>query len=721
MSLSFGLNPWILIPALLTAAALAYWLYRRTTPRISQSRRVILGLLRFLALFLVLLLLFDPILRLIDREEQRPVVAVLVDDSQSLLLTSSTDSTRESVQSRLSDLLDRLPSAVRDAELRFYGFSESLSNVRGAGFQQDSFLFAGNRTNIAGALEEVREELRDEHLSAALLVSDGRYNTGRNPLYTAERFPVPIYTAVLGDTARHRDVQVRRVVTNDIAYIDTELPVQVGLRTEDMGGEDAVVSIARGGDVLSSQNITLPDGSSEVTIDLSVTPNEEGLHRYTVSVSRLAGEVTHRNNQEAVTVRVLRSRRSILLIGGAPGPDVSAVRQELSSGPTFDVTSYVLRSAGSFYEGTLPADLTDFDLVVLVGYPSVAATDDITNRIIAAAEDGTPLFLLLTQGTAIDALTDGLSDVLPVSAERVRSGFIEAIAVPTAEGLSHPIFNIPESDADSWRRLPPLYYSQTRWQSSPDASILARTAVRGVDLDDPLLVIRRRSQNRTAALLGAGMWRWRNVPEDLTDVEHLWPSLFSNVVEWLTAREDDRPVRVEPTRDLFGGGENVELAGQVYDESLNPISDATVEVQIRAPDGTVSPYVMNAIGNGRYTLDAGSLPEGTYSYEASATEEELELGGDEGSFAVGGLTLEFKETSADATLMRQIAQRSGGIFLEDGSVDPFGSTLNASGALAPVTVEEASELELRRQYVFLALIVVLLSIEWFIRKRSGMV
>ncbi len=56
-----------------------------------------------------------------------------------------------------------------------------------------------------------------------------------------------------------------------------------------------------------------------------------------------------------------------------------------------------------------------------------------------------------------------------------------------------------------------------------------------------------------------------------------------------------------------------------------------------------------------------------------------------------------------------------------GSADHFGSTLSASGALASVAVEKASEIELRRQYVFLALIVLFLTIEWFIRKRSGMV
>lgn len=680
-----------------------------------------MGLLRFCALFIVILLLFDPVLRMVEQDEQPPVVAVLIDESESLLMTSAGDSTTESVRERLSGLLEHLPSTVRDADLMFYGFADGMSDSKGERFSPDSFRFEGSRTNISGALEALRDRHREDNLTAALLVSDGLYNSGRNPLYTAERFSVPIFTAVMGDTTRHRDVQVRRVVTNEIAYVDTELPVQVGIRTEDMGGEAVVVSLLRDGEVLATQEATLPDGSSEMTLDLSVTPDEEGLHRYSVSVTRLPGEATYRNNQETVTVRVLSSRRSILLVGGAPGPDVAAVRQQFALDPSFEVTSFVLRSPGEFYEGSFPADLSEFDLIVLVGYPSEAATSTVTNRIRAAAEGGVPVFLMLTRGTETSALASAFGDVLPVVPEQARSGFVEASARPTAEGLRHPILEIPDSDEEGWRQLPPLTYSQTRWQTSADADVLARTLVRGVELDDPLLVVRRRTQNRTAAFLGAGTWRWRNLPEDLANLDHLWPSLFSNIVQWLTAREDDRPVRVVPTRDLFGGGESVELVGQVYDESLNPISDASVEIEITAPDGTVSPYMMNAIGNGRYILDAGSFPEGTYRYEAAAAADGRELGSDAGSFAVGGLTLEFRETRANAALMRQIAHRSGGEFLGDGGMDLFTSTLGSSGALASVTVERTTELELRRRYIFLALVIVLLSAEWFIRKRSGMV
>ena len=717
MSFSFGLSPWLLVLCSIAAGALALWLYRRTVPQLSLAKRITLGLLRFAALFLILFLLFEPILRLVDRDEEQAVLAVLVDDSQSLLMTSSADSTAAPIRDRIRSLFDHLPASVRGADIHVYSFSDDLAPTERS---IDSLAFDGSRTNIARSLEQLRERVGEGNLRAAVLLSDGQYNTGRNPLYVADRYPVPIYTMVLGDTSRHRDVLIRRVITNDIAYLDTDLPVEVALRSEGFAGQAVSVSLLRDGELLTSRQVRLPEGSSEITVDLTVRPEEEGLHRYVAAVTRLDGEATFRNNVESFAVRVLRSERKILLLAAAPGPDVSATGQLLAESATFEYDTRIQKSPGEFYEGPLPASLGEYDVIVMAGYPGRAAAPSDMQRIRSAAEEGTPIFFLFTRSTHIQFVDEQFGDVLPVVPERLRSSMIEVSFTSTAAAGRHPIMNIPDASPQSWLRLPPLVASQTRWLASPDAQVLAQTQVRGVELDDPLLVARRRAGNRSAALLGAGTWRWRNVSEDLGEIAHLWPTLFSNALEWLSAREDDQPVRVVPVRDLFAGGEDIEFAGQVYDESLNPISDATVELNISAQDGTVYPFVMQPIGNGRYTLDAGTFPEGTYTYEAVAQANDTDIGGDSGSFAVGSLTLEYKETRANAPLMRQIAQRSGGELIDPDRMEVFTSGLGATGAFAPVIVETEREIELRRRYIFLAIVVALLTIEWFIRKRSGM-
>ncbi|MEM1042059.1 MAG: vWA domain-containing protein [Bacteroidota bacterium] len=709
MDLSLGYSPLLLVACLFAAAGLTWWTYGRSVPRLAPGRRAVLMALRGAALFVVLLLLFEPVLRQVEATEEPPVLAVLVDGSQSLGREDGAGDGAATAR----DALRRIPDV--DGETRVYSFDAEASPLDA----RDSLRFDGVRTDIAGALSRVEADLDGQNLGGVLLISDGRYNTGRNPLYLAERYDVPIYTATVGDTTQQRDVLVARVTTNEIAYAGVELPVQVAVRADGFGGERATVSLFERGERLASQQVTLPEGGVEATVDLSLVPEAEGLRRYTIAVTRFDGEVTYGNNTEAVAVRVLSNRRRVLLLAAAPGPDLAALRQVLATDPNLEVVPRTQRSPGTFYEGRLPT-LEGFDAVLLAGWPGRAADRATAQRVAAAAGAGVPLLFLLTRQTDLPSLRSTFGDALPAIPEVVRTTFTEAALVPTAAGALHPVLQVPAVPPGLLDRLPPVALSDSRWAAAPDARVLATVRVRGVPLGDPMLLVRQRGRARSAALLAAGTWRWQNVPADLDAVAGFYPGLVENLLRWLTTREDDRPVRVRPVRSLFGEGEAVQFTGQVYDESLAPIPDASVQVRITAPDGTTSPFAMRAVGSGRYTLDAGTLPEGDYTFRAEAERAGAALGTDRGAFAVGALALEFRDTQADAALMRGLARRSGGTVIDPADLDELPARL-AAGGFGPRLVEEERETELWHLAWLLAVVIALLAAEWVLRKRSGMV
>lgn len=724
MSLSFGLPVYFLIPCLLAAGALGYWVYRNTIPALSPAKRAVLTALRVGALGIVLFLLFEPILQNIINKEQPPLLAVLVDDSQSLGLAeaggSAPDSsdTSNAVRSSIKEVLNQ----SLNGDVLLYKFSDKTRFIpQNAIAPEDSILFQGHRTNVSQALAYVREDLKDQNLKGILLISDGQYNTGSNPLYLAERFPVPIHTVVVGDTARQRDIQIRRITTNDIAYVDDELPVQIGLLSEGFDGERVTVSLFERGVLLTSTNVDLPAGTAEIPIDVFHVPTAEGLHRYTVSVTNLDGEATYRNNSESFAVRVLQNKKRILLLAATPEPDVSAVRQVLATNPNMEVTPLIQKSRGSFYNQAFPDSLENFDAVILMGYPGPTADPAVVQRIASAIADGLPAFFILSRQTDLRSYKANFGDILPVTPRVLRTNFVESTINPSSEGLQHPLLQMPDGVDTPWMLLPPLVYNDSRWLAAPDARVLATQKVRGIALGDPLLVVLSRNRQRTAALLGAGTWRWKNLPEDLDAAAAFWPTLFSNTLQWIATREDDRPVRVAPVEDLFSGGASIQFTGQVYDESLNPVDGASIEIEVVAADTITYPYTMEPVGNGRYTLNIGALPEGTYQYTATASKNNAELGTDEGAFAVGTLTLEYKETRANSQLMGQIAQRSGGNVFENNNLTQLVRHLEGSNDFKSVFFQERIETELWQRYIFFILILLLITTEWFVRKRSGMV
>ena len=709
MDLALAYSPVLLAACALGAGALAWWSYGRSTPAARGWRRVVLPALRFAALFLVLLLLFDPVWRRVTRTGEAPLLAVLVDDSESLTLGTGAGRPADAVRAALDGLPD-------DAALRFYRFSDGATPA-GRGLRGDSLRFGGERTDIAAALGRVEADFAGRNLRGVVLVSDGRVTDGRNPAYLAERFPVPIWTAVAGDSVSGRDVRLARAVTNDVAYAGSPLPVQVGVRASGYGGQTAPVTVAEGGRVVARASVVLPEGGAEAVLDLDVTPGAPGLRRYTVTVGPLAGEATTRNNSRVLAVRVLDDRRRVLVVAGAPSPDLAALRAELEGDRSLDVTVRTQRAPGLFYEGGLPAPLSRFDLLVLVGYPGVAADGATAERLAAS---GLPVLFVLTRQTDLALLARAFGDVLPASPTAVRAGFVEAGVAPTPAGEDHPALDGLGVEPGRLAALPPLAVTTSRWTLAPGARLLAGVRRGGAALDVPLVAVRAGSR-RSAALLGAGTWRWRTLPDDLGDLRGVYGRLLDNLVRWTTAPQDRRRVRVRPDREAFGERDRVTFTGQVYGESLEPVSDARLTLAVRTPGGALVREPMRPLGNGRYVADLGVRPAGSYAFTAEASRGGAALGSDRGSFRVGRLAAEFREPGADPALLRQVAARSGGAVVGLDTLGAFVAGLRGRGVLADRPLVREDETPLVGLPWLLAAVVALLTAEWVVRKRAGMV
>ncbi|MFB6273189.1 MAG: hypothetical protein ABEL51_09880 [Salinibacter sp.] len=720
MVFSFGYSPWLLLLCVTVAGGLTYWSYRSTVPSLSPGWRGLLGGLRFLALALICFLLFEPVFRQIQSIERPPVLAVLVDDSESMQVVTAGDQSpsvgtaRDSVQ----PILEALSSDDRPGSARFFAVGKTLRPLSGPTI--DSLQFDASRTNLASALQAVPEELQASNLKGIVLVSDGQYNTGRNPVREAGRSPVPIYPVTVGDTAQQRDLRLRSVATNDRAYLDSEVPVRATLTATQGGGEAVTVTLEQEGTTLDRQQVRLPTGTGEVSVDLTFRPEAAGLQRLTVRATPLADEATTRNNAQTFSLRVLESKRRVLLLGAAPSPNFTALRRVYARNADTKVTARVPISDGSFLGGELPEDLSSFDAVVCAGFPSAAVPTDVVERIAGLIDDGTPALFFLDRQTDVSAWSQHFGSALPATPGASGSGFVKAPFRPVESERQHPIFRIENADLSLFERLPPLRVSAVNWTPSPDARVLA-TAVRpSTSASEPLLVVRRRAGQRTGALLGTGVWRWALLPASLEPADPLWPGLASNLLRWVTTETDDSPVRVRPTTPTFDGGEPVSFTGQVYNESMQPVPDATVEVTVTDSSGTDYPYTMEPLGQGRYTLDAGTLPEGTYRYEATAQRKGEKLGTDQGTFSVAPLRLEYQSPRADPVLMRQIATQSGGTAYTPETVDQLPDDLARRSSFSSEVVQQSTEAELWRSLFFLVAILLLLAGEWTLRKYLGL-
>ena len=717
-SIEFSFSSSPLYAALLTflAAGLAYFFYRFTLPPVARSRRILLSVLRGTALALVLILLLEPVLRTSFVIHHPPVVAILADRSASMTIVDRTGNRAEQIKNLLTSVIPgAIPAGV---EAEYYSFGTSLR-----GPLRDPLDTLGDETtDIAGALRALAHERQRVNIRAVIMLSDGMYTEGENPVYGAGGLGIPVFAVGIGDTAQQKDVLISRITANDVVYAGTTAPVDVVIKSSGFGGEKAEVTLQDGTRILDRAVVVLPAGTAEVSARLSYTPEGEGSRRYTVRVSSLPGELTAANNRRLFTVKVLRSTMRVLILAAGPSPDLSVIRGTLGEDPNISVRTATQKLGGGYYEGALTREGIDSaDCLLSIGMPDAATAPGTVESVRwAIVERRKPL--LFVGGKSIDpAKLNAMAPSLPVIPGGGSVGEQEVEFVPDPSHLDHPLLALgSDTERDVWSRLPPVFAPRVLYRLREGAVTLGSPRIRNVLLPQPFMAARDIAETRSLSLMGYGLWRWRLMAQGNPDTAPLFASFLSSAIRWLTSREEGRSVRVTPTRDQFSRGEPVSFTGQAYNANSQPVEDAQVSIEITG-EGEHLQTEMHPLGSGRYEGAVQGLPPGEFAFRASATRGGRELGRDAGSFLVGGLNLEYLDTRMNAEVLQQLAYRTGGAYVPYRDADRLRGMLRSLTSLSPSDEPRTEALELHRLPSVLVLVIALFSAEWIIRKRSGMI
>ncbi len=717
MDITLGGSLLVLILSLIIAVGAALLFYRYTLPPLPARLKIILSSLRSLSLVLIILILFEPVLRFVNHNEQTPVVAVLIDDSQSMTIKEGTENRAEAVKRFLKGKY--LGNVSPDIKIHYYAASSKLNEHYTT--LPDSLMFKGETTDLSNVFSELKEQMQRDNIQSVVLITDGEYNIGKNPLYEAEALGIPVYTIGVGDTSEQKDILVKKIITNNLAYAGTRVPVDVAVKTSGYNNANVEVILSENETTIDRKVVQVTGGTHEYPVRLFLDSKEEGTKKYTVSVSKLPEELTDRNNARTFFLKVLRSKIKALLIAGAPSPDVSSVRQALVEEEHFSVQSLVQKDGNGFYEGGFTSSTADsVDCFVFVGFPSMMTDEGIIRRLQEIVEQKKiPVLFVNSKTISYDKLRT-FESILPFTWTNTSTDEIFVFPSVAEKQKTHPLVTLEGNmTPEIWHQLPPIYKTQTLFKIKPEADIIAAVKMQNVVLSEPLVAIRTINRQKSFAITGYGIWRWRLLAHSNPETEKFLPFLISNAVRWLTTKEDEKNVRVVPVKETFTTAEPIEFTGQVYDEQLKPVSDAEVTVELVHGSEKI-PLVLRAIGDGRYEGSLDGAGEGDYLFTAKASGDGRMIGVDKGRFSVGQMNVEFLETKMNKSLLEQIAYRTGGKYYDIGKVDVLGADIGRDVKFTPKEIVRTSEIELWNWKYIAAIIVLLLGIEWFLRKRSGM-
>ncbi len=707
---------WLLILTAAVAIACSYWLYRETIPTSLRRIRMSLFVLRSLAFVLVILLLFAPYLHYDRERSEWPVVAVLMDRSESMTLRDGGQPRDSLVRSLF--LRDSWRGVKSQREVRYFGFAGTMEEVP----SPDSTVFDGQVTDIGAALKSVRRHLADAHLTAIVLLSDGQNNYGPNP--SSQDGNVPIFAIGVGDTAERRDAVLRDVAANEVAYRKEKISVDVLITANGLGGSAATLVLSQAGRMLESRAVVLPPDGAVHRGSFEVTPDTVGMVRYDVRIVPLRGELSDRNNERSFVVNVLKNRFRWVLISGAPGPDHVWLRNILMADPNVDIATFVERADGSMIEvdrpwGTIRWDETDG--VVLNQFPTALTSKTVMDKV---RQSGKPIFFF--NGPAVDGgKISALESALCVR-WNTDGNFSEMQVWPsvTLLGKNSSILRIQddgELTVRQWSELPPIWIGRLLPFPEDRAEVLIRVDmsrapnVLKIRKDIPLVVSGQKNGLKSIVVGAYGLWKAQFMMTGLQRSNNAARQFVQNGARWLTTRDDSRRVIVRSSRPVYQNGEPVRMIGQVYDEQYRPIADATIQIRLRSED-RVTELQLHSIGNGRYEAEVKGLASGDYQWEATASRDDATLGEDRGKFAIEAYSVEFAETRLREDVLTALAEPSGGLYRRFRDADSL--LLRIPGT--PRDVRHLQSIALWQSPLVLFTVILVLTVEWILRKRNDM-
>jgi hypothetical protein len=715
VSLSFRIL--VLLLSALCSIGGAFFVYRITVPPVSPLQRGILISLRSLGLFFLFLLIGEPLLSLKTHSIDEPILSVLVDDSQSMAIHDRIGRRDETLKSILqSPLWQDLGKNTRIHYSLFSGKIRTLST-----FSADSLTFQGNTTNIADALKSIKQNAISMNIQAVLLITDGNSTVGMNPLYEAEELNLPVFSIGVGDTSEQKDILIRKVLTNEIAYAGTKVPVHVMLHSSGYGGERIQVSLRQGATLLDEKTLVLEPGTQDYLQQLSFVAENAGTQKFTVDISQLPHELTPRNNNMSFFTKVLKSKVRVTLIAGAPSQDAACIRNMLMMDKNIDLKVFIERNEGRFYEGDLTAQgLSETDCLILVGFPSAHSDPRTLQEVLHAADAGKPLFTILSRTIDFGKLKI-LEPNLPFTINNVGSNELQVFVDAVETERENPILKTANgaNAMEVWSTLPPVFRPQGIFHAKIESEILATARFQSMALKEPFLVARNVNKKKILSVLGYGLWRWNLLSGTGSETEKVLGNFLSNALRWLTTQEDARRIVVQPTKHSYTTQDAIEFTAQVYDANVEPLDDAQIEVRAHA-GSDVNLLMLNPLGSGQYQGAYDRLPEGEYKFSASVKVNDVTIGEEQGTFSVGGFNTEFLETRMNKTLLQQIAEQTGGRYYESNMFSSLPHDVDGISNFKPRDVSKSMEIDLWNSRWALSLVIVLFAMEWFLRKRNGM-
>ncbi|MES2731134.1 MAG: vWA domain-containing protein [Bacteroidota bacterium] len=703
MQLFTQASPWFILLCLLVGAVYAFVLYQKK-PVWSRITNLALAGLRFVLVASLCFLLLSPFVKQNRNTTEKPTVVFAVDNSLSVALGNDSSKVKE-LMLKLAETSRKLEGQGIETAVQTFGNLPAAKQATSAVQRLPGLPFNSNFTNLSQLLNTIQTNYEGRNLASVVLISDGIYNQGVSPAYLT--YPFAIHTIGLGDTIPKKDINLKAVYSNKVAYLGNQFPMVAEVHTTGFINQNLVIALKKNGKVLDRKTIRTTQNQAVTEVNFLTSSTTKGMQHYTLEAETQPGEFTTQNNVRDAYVDIIDGKEKILLIALAPHPDIKAIKSVIEKNENYEL---VLQIVGSNAEGQARADegAGKYDLVIAHQLPdNYNAGSALVKKY---ADQGTPVWYIIGGQSSINQLNTMNSSVFV----NARQGQIDQVT-PSLNPI-FSLFKIENDPAAVLQKLPPVSVPFGDYRVAPGSEVILYQRVGNLVTTKPLLVVSTQKAKKSAVMLGEGLWEWRLEEYALTEKHDIVDQIVLKLIQYLSSKEDKRKLRVYPISEEFYDYEKAVFEAEAYNDIYEKIYDQKIRLDLTDENGKVRTYSFTTSeSNSRFEITG--LPQGVYRYKASASI----LGKaqtSEGEFTVKNLQLEALNTTADHNLLLQVAQQSNGRFFLPQQADQLQQFLTTNRP--PDLIQSQEELLeiINLKWIFF-LLLAFITAEWGLRKYSG--
>ena len=648
--------------------------------------------MRLLAILLLVLLIFKPVLSFEETLEHRTDLYLLVDASESMSVSDYPDTPhRLSLAARqVEEYLGRLQTAF---EVKRFWFDTRAHEV-----EQDQWPSPeGDATNLTRAVKDVLAAAQMIDTSGIILMSDGLHNAGGDVVKEITALGPPrIYTVGIGTdlTAQsgYQDISIEDIRAPEESTVNNIAKITVDVEAVGLADRGIQVELRENDAPLASAPLRLDSVPGSQSVTLTFTPETLGRHTYSVRIRPDPAERRSENNERDVHLLVTDPKIRVLYVEGVVRPEYKPLKSVLETDPNVEVLALVQVKRGEFLQsGSMTGvsltgfpqtleDMRKFDVYIVGDLDRSYFSRQQLENLKTAISEGRGVVMIGGYSSFGPGGYEGtaMEEILPVAVgpRSIGQETTPFVLKLTPEGANHPIFygtrDFFRYQSDTPRQqLPYLKGCNVLARAKPGASILAEHPER-TNENGPLtvLAVHNYGKGRAAAFAADTTYQWY-LPFKALGRESPYIKFWGQMVRWLANKEvkeqSDKPgVDLLVRKPYYNPGEKVLVRAKVRAEEGRATNFATTTGTLLGPgnerENLTLALVTGSVGVYETTLE--TLDPGTYKVLVEAKKEGTSLGKAEVEFTVGRPNQEFDRLSIDRALLKKIAQATGADYYE---------------------------------------------------------